>query len=58
MAGNSEEFNVEDLFSQPVLSNGLHRLLAPAFMSITPREIYEQVKEIALVKFGYELPGE
>lgn len=47
MAGNSEEFNVEDLFSQPILSNGLHRLIQPSFISITPREIYEQVKEIA-----------
>ena len=41
-----------------MLSQGLHRLLPPAFYSITPREIYEQVKEIARAKFGHELPAE
>jgi len=58
MAGYSEEFKVEDLFSQPVLSNGLHRLIPPSFISIAPREMYEQIKEIAKVKFGHELPSE
>ena len=58
MVSQTEEFNVEDLFSQPVLSNGLHRLMPPTFFSLTPREVYDQIKEIAKVKFGHELPAE
>jgi len=55
---NQEEFKVEDLFSQPVISSGLYRMTPPSSLSVTPREIYEQVKEIAKVKFGHELPSE
>ena len=55
---DGEEFKVEDLFSQPVLSNGLHRLIPPRFISITPRQIYDEIKEIASVKFNYTLPNE
>lgn len=54
----TEEFDVSELFSQPALSTGLHRLCSPGFFNITPREIYEQVKEIARIKFDYELPAE
>ena len=32
--------------------------MPPAFFNLTPREIYEQVKEIARSKFGHELPAE
>ena len=55
---NLDEFQIDDLFSQTVLSQGLHRLMPPSFYNITPREIYEQVKEIAKAKFGHELPAE
>ena len=56
--GEADEFSVEDLFSQSVLSCGLNRLNTPSFYNITPREIYEQVKEIAQIKFDHELPAE
>lgn len=58
LVGVADEFKIDDLFTQPVLSTGLYRFLPPSFLNITPREIYEQVKEIARVKFGHELPGE
>lgn len=58
LMNDHEEFKIDDLFSQAVLSSGLHRLNAPTFISITPRDIYEQIKEIASVKFGHELPSE
>jgi len=41
-----------------MISNGLHRLLSPSFISITPRQVYDEIKEIARVKFGHELPAE
>jgi hypothetical protein len=41
MVDDFEEFKVEDLFSQTVLSSGLHRLIPPTFLSLSPREIYE-----------------
>ena len=53
-----EVFDVAELFTQTLLAQGLHRLLPPSFMNIQPREIYEQVKEIAKVRFGHELPSE
>ena len=58
MMASQAEFEVGDLFSQPVLSSGLHRLIPPSFFSLTPRTLYEQIKEIARVKFGHELPAE
>lgn len=44
---NDEELNVADLFSQPTISNGLYRMNQPTFMSLTPRQIYEEIKQIA-----------
>ena len=41
LMGDQEEFKVSDLFSQPVLSSGLHRMIPPSFISVTPRDIYE-----------------
>ena len=58
LSAQQEEFKVEDLFSQPMISNGLHRLLQPSFINITPRQIYDEIKEIARVKFSHELPSE
>mmetsp|Transcript_1191 Transcript_1191/g.1573 ORF Transcript_1191/g.1573 Transcript_1191/m.1573 type:complete len:124 (-) Transcript_1191:1386-1757(-) len=58
IGGMEDEFNLDDLFSQSVLATGLHRMLPPAFFNITPRQIYEQVKEIAKCKFDFELPVE
>ena len=34
-------FSVDNLFTQPVLATGLHRLMPPAALALTPREIYE-----------------
>ena len=58
LINDEEEFKIDEIFSQPVLASGLHRLLPPAFFNLTPRDIYEQVKEIAKAKFGHELPAE
>ena len=51
-------FKVDDLFAQPVLSQGLNRLLPPSFLNLTPRDIYEKIKEIASGKYGFDLPAE
>lgn len=56
--GDSGDFKIDDLFALPVLSTGLHRTLPPSFLNLAPRDIYEQVKEIAKGKFGHELPSE
>ena len=58
MPADGEEFKVADLFSQQVLSNGLLRLIPPRFISITPRQIYDEIKEIARIKFDHVLPNE
>ena len=44
LVNDQEQFSVENLFSQPVLANGLHRMMPPTALNNTPREIYDQVK--------------
>lgn len=51
-----DEFKVEDLFNTPILSTGLNRLLTPPALAITPKELYDQIKEVASGRFGYQIP--
>ena len=54
--GETEEFNVQDLFNTPILSTGLNRILPPSALRMTPAELYQQIKDIALGRFGHKLP--
>ena len=58
MLNDNQSLQIEDLFAQPIISNSLLRLIPPAFMSLTPRQLYDQIKEIAKAKFNFNLPGE
>ena len=44
------------MFQSSILSNGLHRLLQPSALSVTPDEIYQEIKKIAEVRFGFQCP--
>ena len=51
-----ETFKIGDLFSSAQLSNSLNRLPTAPGLASTPKVIYEQIKTIAKVRFGHDLP--
>ena len=51
----ADEFNVTDIFQSSILSTGLHRLVPPHALSMTPEEIYTEIRKIADVRFGYKI---
>lgn len=51
-------FNLQDIFQSQILSQGLHRIVQPPALRLTPRDIYSEIRQIASKRFGYELPAE
>ena len=42
-----EEFCVSDLFQSTIISKGLHRLVPPTALNLTPDELYQEIRNIA-----------
>ena len=53
---NPAGFLAEDLFTQPILAKGLLSVPRPACLSLTPAQLFEEIREIASKRFGFELP--
>ena len=51
-----DDFKVDDLFKSSILSNGLNRLVPPSGLNITPDELYNEIKNIAKLRFSFECP--
>jgi hypothetical protein len=51
-------FLVGDLFSSELVAKSLHRVLPPSGLSITPKSLYAEVKEIAKARFDVDLPND
>ena len=56
MSNETEEFKLADLFGNVALSESLNIPFRPSVLQLTPQEMYDQIKQIALARFGHQLP--
>jgi hypothetical protein len=56
LSSAADEFDVSDIFSSSTLSTGLHRLVPPHALSMTPEELFAEIRKIADTRFGYTIP--
>jgi len=53
---SSDLFNCKDFFSNSYFAEGLNRVELSAFFTLTPAQLYTEMREIAKVRFGCDLP--
>ena len=51
-------FDVQDIFQERVLATGLHKIMQPLALTIAPKDLYAEIRQIALGRFGLELPND
>ena len=52
----SDLFSCKDFFSNSYFSEGLNRVELSAFFNLTPAQLYTEMREIAKIRFGFDLP--
>ena len=55
-AEQQDEFQVSDLFQSSIISSSLHRLVPPSALNLTPDELYQEIRNIAQIRFGFSIP--
>ena len=55
-SGEAQPFAVEGLFIDPAVFKGLLPLEDPAVLKMKPSEFYAKIREVAQIRYGYELP--
>lgn len=55
-SADAEEFSIKDMFANSYFAEGLNRVESSVALSVTPAQLYDQIKEIAQARFGHKLP--
>jgi len=55
-ASDVAEFKLSELFTSPTLSRSLNKLAVAPCLSLTPAQIFNEIKEVANKRFNHQLP--
>ena len=51
-----QNFSIDELFKDQQIAHGLLHIDRPSALSLKPNDLYHRIKEIAVRRYGYELP--
>ena len=55
-SSESEEFSRQSLFSNTYYGQGLNKIESSTVFTLTPAQLYAQIREIAEARFSHQLP--
>ena len=57
-AGEGEQFSCQHFFQNPYFAEGLNRIELSNVFSLTPNQLFEELREVATKRFNFELPDQ
>ncbi len=54
--GDIQNFQIDELFKEKTISQGLITIERPTVLSMKPQDLYQQIKHLAKWRYDFDLP--